>query len=142
VICVHGTSRDDKLWPEADWVRLGQRLVQQGLTPVWVHGNEAEEQRARRLAGHLPGSVIWPRLSLDVLAQRMAAACGVIGVDSGLSHIAVALDLPHVQIYNFDTAWRTGPQHSQRQISVYHQPAPAVDEVWQAWLQVRQGVAP
>ena len=33
----------------------------------------------------------------------------MIGVDSGLSHVAVALDLPHVQIYNFDTAWRTGP---------------------------------
>jgi heptosyltransferase-1 len=59
----------------------------------------------------------------------------VIGVDSGVSHIAVALDLPHVQLYNFDTAWRTGPDSAaRRQVSVFAQPAPGVDAVWQAWL--------
>ena len=60
----------------------------------------------------------------------------MIGVDSGLSHIAVALNLSHVQIYNFDTAWRTGPQPSAHQVSVVDQPAPTVDAVWQAWLGV------
>jgi heptosyltransferase-1 len=66
----------------------------------------------------------------------------VIGVDSGLSHIAVALDLPHVQIYNFDTAWRTGPQLTDgptqarvaaRQVSLFAQPTPSVDSVWLTW---------
>jgi heptosyltransferase-1 len=65
----------------------------------------------------------------------MARCAGVVGVDSGLSHIAVALGLPHVQIYNFDTAWRTGPQPAgaARQTSVYATPYPEVDAVWQAW---------
>ena len=67
----------------------------------------------------------------------MAHCAGVVGVDSGLSHIAVALDLPHVQIYNFDTAWRTGPQTTPpiraRQLSVYAAPQPSVDSVWNAW---------
>jgi heptosyltransferase-1 len=59
-------------------------------------------------------------------------------VDSGVSHIAVALDLPHVQLYNFDTAWRTGPvsfpaAKPSRQLSVYGLPAPEVAMVWQAW---------
>ena len=54
-------------------------------------------------------------------------------MDSGLSHIAVALDLPHVQVYNFDTAWRTGPVDAGRQCSVYGRPTPPVDAVWQAW---------
>ena len=58
----------------------------------------------------------------------------MIGVDSGVSHIAVGLDLPHVQLYNFDTAWRTGPASSARQVSVFAQPAPTVEMVWQAWL--------
>jgi heptosyltransferase-1 len=57
----------------------------------------------------------------------------VIGVDSGLSHIAVALDLPHVQIYNFDTAWRTGPVGVPHQCSVVDIQVPSVDDVWQAW---------
>jgi heptosyltransferase-1 len=63
----------------------------------------------------------------------MAQCTGVIGVDSGLSHIAVALDLPHVQIYNFDTAWRTGPEGLTRQRSVVDCPTPSVDAVWDAW---------
>ena len=56
----------------------------------------------------------------------------MIGVDSGLSHIAVALGLPHVQIYNFDTAWRTGVSNA-RQVSVFASPYPDVETVWQAW---------
>jgi heptosyltransferase-1 len=69
----------------------------------------------------------------------MGATQGVVGVDSGLSHIAVALDLPHVQVYNFATAWRTGPQAAHghaHQVSVQAQPTPSVDTVWSAWSQV------
>jgi len=76
-------------------------------------------------------------MELGALADRFALSAGVIGVDSGLSHIAVALDRPHVQIYNFDTAWRTGPlaraDGRQRQLSVFAEPAPAVEQVWAAW---------
>jgi heptosyltransferase-1 len=71
------------------------------------------------------------------LTDRLAACAGAIGVDSGLSHVAVALDLPHVQIYNFDTAWRTGPVGSPIQRAVFAQPHPSVDDVWQAWQAVR-----
>ena len=27
VMLMHGTSRDDKLWPEAHWVELGNRML-------------------------------------------------------------------------------------------------------------------
>jgi heptosyltransferase-1 len=138
VVCVHGTSREDKLWPEAHWLALGRQLLQRGQVPVFVHGNAAEEVRSQRLCAALPGSQVWPAMKLDELTQRMAAAHGVIGVDSGVSHIAVALGLPHVQIYNVDTAWRTGPQHAKQQISVFARPCPSVDSVWQAWLQVQE----
>jgi heptosyltransferase-1 len=82
-------------------------------------------------------ALVLPMLPLDALVDELAQCAGVIGVDSGVSHIAVALDLPHVQIYNFDTAWRTGPAalgHGGRQVSVFAQPAPTVETVWQAWL--------
>ena len=80
-------------------------------------------------------------MSLDALTDRLGATQGVIGVDSGLSHIAVALDLPHVQIYNFPTSWRTGPQpaHGHRhQVSVEAQPTPSLDAVAAAWAGVRE----
>jgi len=67
----------------------------------------------------------------------MSSTAGVIGVDSGLSHIAVALNLPHVQIYNFATAWRTGPvgkaNEKIRQQSVVDFPTPTVEAVWSLW---------
>lgn len=137
VALVHGTSRADKCWPQAQWVELGQRLIAAGLRVGLPHGDDAELERAQRIAQALgPGAEVWPRLDLGNLVDRMAGCAGVIGVDSGLSHIAVALDLPHVQIYNFDTAWRTGPMQSRRQLAVYAQPTPSVEDVWQSWRQV------
>jgi heptosyltransferase-1 len=133
VVLVHGTSRADKEWPLAHWFEMGQRLKAQGLDVALAHGNDIERQRSEALADMLPGAVVWPRLSLDQLTSEMAQCTGVIGVDSGLSHMAVALNLPHVQIYNFDTAWRTGPEGMAHQRSVVDCPTPSVDAVWQAW---------
>jgi heptosyltransferase-1 len=162
VALVHGTSRADKQWPLAHWRALAQRLNDNGLGVVLPHGSPAEQQTAHDIAQGLAHAQVWPSLKLDALTDALATCHGVIGVDSGLSHIAVALDLPHVQIYNFDTAWRTGPlpstgpdlcgadfslprstevdptkpRHAPRQCSVFAQPTPSVDTVWQAWLGV------
>jgi heptosyltransferase-1 len=134
VVLVHGTSRADKCWPESSWLELGQRLLAAGWDLALPHGSDIEQMRSEHLARAFgPRAEVWPRLSLDALTERMGRSAGAIGVDSGLSHIAVALDLPHVQIYNFDTAWRTGPIGSPRQRSVYAEGAPSVDAVWDAW---------
>ena len=142
VLLAHGSSRADKLWPVAAWQALGERLMAQGYTLALPHGNDAELQQAQAIARPLAGAQVWPRLGLDALTDAMAACAGVIGVDSGLSHIAVALDLPHVQMYNFDTAWRTGPAPGPRQCSVLGTPSPTLDQVWQAWETVCPVVAP
>ncbi len=140
VVFVHGTSRDDKLWPEAHWLDLGQRLIAAGFRLALPHAGEVERARAQRIAQALgEHAEVWPAMNLAALTDRLGATHGVIGVDSGLSHIAVALGLPHVQIYNFPTAWRTGPQvtHGHRhQVSVEAQPTPGVDAVWSAWQTV------
>lgn len=139
VALIHGTSREDKLWPLDHWVALGRRLATQGYSVALPHGNDAELARSHELAEALPGALVWPRLSIDALAARLATCAGAVGVDSGLSHIAVALNLPHVQIYNVDTAWRTGPQGAAHQCSVYAQPTPSIDAVWQAWTACLEG---
>ena len=136
---VHGTSRADKEWPLAHWITLGRRFNAAGYQIALPHGNPKEGATSQAIAAalnaHAPASAaVWPLLALDALTRELARCAGVIGVDSGVSHIAVALDLPHVQLYNFDTAWRTGPPSAGRQVSVFAQPAPSVDAVWQAWL--------
>ena len=135
VALVHGTSRQDKEWAFAKWVELGQRLNAAGLCVALAHGNAAEHQTSLRLAAELKDHWVWPSMALDQLVDTLATCAGVIGVDSGLSHIAVALDLPHVQIYNFDTAWRTGPEGG-RQLAVFAASQPSVDAVWSAWQTV------
>jgi len=141
MVLVHGSSRDDKLWPEEYWIEIGRRVMDSGWHIALPHAGPVERARAQRLAAAIgPACEVWPEMNIDALTDRMGATHGVIGVDSGLSHIAVALDLPHVQIYNFPTAWRTGPlaEHGHsHQVSIEGQPTPDVDTVWSAWQQVR-----
>jgi heptosyltransferase-1 len=141
---VHGSSRADKQWPLDHWIALGRQLNAQGYGIALPHGSSDELATSQAIAAALNAgsdqeqAIVWPRLQLDALTRQLAQCVGVIGVDSGLSHIAVALALPHVQIYNFDTAWRTGPLSgttgAPRQLSVFGRPAPSVQAVWDAWL--------
>jgi len=142
VALAHGTSRQDKEWPQAHWRALARQLNEAGFGVALAHGNAAEEAVSTAIAQGLPHVQVWPMLALDALLDSLACCAGVIGVDSGLSHIAVALDLPHVQIYNFDTAWRTGPLAGLRQMSVFDQPTPSVAAVWQAWQEVSVSIRP
>jgi heptosyltransferase I len=141
---VHGSSRDDKLWPNSHWITIGKRLLNEGWRIALPQGGEVEQTRAELIAAALqferdPRVEVWPSLALDAVIDRLAGVQGVIGVDSGLSHIAVALGLPHVQIYNFPTAWRTGPLPAhghEHQVFVQARPYPAPDAVWSACRQV------
>ena len=133
VALVHGTSRLDKCWPLENWISLARQLVSQGFHLALPQSNDAEEGVATQIAKACPGSVVWPRADVFTLTRQLAACVGVVGVDSGPSHIAVALGLPHVQIYNFNTVWRTGPLQSAWQQSVYAHPHPSVEVVMQTW---------
>lgn len=137
VAFIHGTSRADKEWPISHWVALGQRVESAGSRVALAHGSASELATSQAIAAQLSQAIVWPMLRLNELTAALEGCQGAVGVDSGVSHIAVALNLAHVQIYNFDTAWRTGPDpvgSGGRQVSVFAQPAPSVDAVWQAWL--------
>ena len=143
VVLIHGTTRADKLWPDASWIELGRRLADQGWNVALPQAGSDEAARARSIAEAIGGasSAVWPAMELGAFVDRLAACAGAIGVDSGPSHIAVALGLPHVQIYNFPTAWRTGPQERHGtglQVAVEDDPTPTVAAVWTAWNRVQE----
>ncbi|GAB2897012.1 lipopolysaccharide heptosyltransferase I [Uliginosibacterium flavum] len=98
-VLLSATSRDDKLWPEENWARLGQHLTAQGLRCVLPAGNPRERERATRIAASIPGATVAPPSSLNELATLLAGAVGVVGVDTGLTHLAAALDRPVVALY-------------------------------------------
>ena len=98
-VFLHATSRDDKLWPEADWKALLERSVNAGFTVVLPWGSVEEQARSERIAKGVSGSVIPPRRSLPELASLLARAVWVVGVDTGLTHLAAALGTPTVAIF-------------------------------------------
>lgn len=108
IIGLHGTSRDSKLWPTAHWVDLGRQLAQQNLNLALPWANAAEFKRADEIARQLQNATVLPKLSIAELAGVIANAQTAIGVDTGLSHLAAALDKPIVAIYTDTNPALTG----------------------------------
>lgn len=108
VVLLTATSRDDKLWPETHWIALGQSLLAQGLQLVFPSGNARERERAQRLAAALPGAIVAPPLQIPELASLLAGAAAVVGVDTGLTHLAVALKTPTIALYTATDPGLTG----------------------------------
>lgn len=98
-VLLHATSRDDKLWPEADWIALGAYLAGKGIACVLPWGSAAEQQRSRRLAERIPNAVVPPALTLGQAATLLSHSIATVGVDTGLVHLAAALNVPAIAIY-------------------------------------------
>lgn len=114
VLGLHGTSRDDKLWPTEGWVALAQSLQAQGRQLLLPWGNEAEHARAQTIAQHSAAVQVLPRLGLNALAQVIAAAEAVVGVDTGLLHLAAALGRPGLALYTATPPALTGAVSDRR----------------------------
>jgi len=129
-VLLHATSRDSKLWPEAHWVALAHQLQAQGLATVIPWGNAAEQQRAERLAAAIPGALVAPRMRLRDAAAMLGHATAVVGVDTGLTHLANALDVPLVAIYTDTDPALTGVVETARAANIGAAGViPAVDAV-------------
>ena len=62
------------------------------ITIPW--GNREEQARAERIAAVAQGVSTLPSMSLTDLAYELTGAAGVVGVDTGLIHLAAALEIP------------------------------------------------
>lgn len=99
MMALHATSKDSKLWPKEQWVKLGFELNQQHFTLVLPWASEAELARAQWIAERLPNALVLPKLSIAEVATVIAHAKASIGVDTGLSHLSAALSIPTVAVY-------------------------------------------
>ncbi len=98
-VLLTATSRTDKEWPEENWRALGAALIAAGLRCVLPGGSAAERERAARLAQSLGRAVAAPPMNLEELAGLTAGAKLVVGVDTGLVHLAAALGRPTLALY-------------------------------------------
>jgi heptosyltransferase-1 len=107
-VLAHATSADAKLWPEERWIALGNRLRAMGLHALLPWGSARERERSERLARSLIDAAVMPRLPLGDLTAVLADAEYVIGVDTGITHLAGALGTVTVGVYTATDPKLTG----------------------------------
>jgi len=129
-ILLHATARPEKQWPEERWIALGQTLAARGTNLLLPWGTEAERGRSERIAAAVPRARVPERRPLDQVARLIAGAQFVVGVDTGLLHLAAALRVPLVGIFVGSEPGLTGPM-GQGPIAIVGRKGatPAPDEV-------------
>ena len=98
LVVLHSTSRADKAWPEQHWRVIVQRLASRGFDVVLPWGSADEHARSMRLAESLSVTVP-PKMDMNELARLFTSASLVVGVDTGLVHLAVASGAPTIAIF-------------------------------------------
>lgn len=138
----HGTARAAKQWDRSNWVIVAQALAGRGL-PVWLPwGSAPEKQAAQDLAARMPQATVLPALSLMEAVTLARHAALVVGLDTGLTHIAAAYRRPTVELYCDSPRWKTEGNWSPRIANLGERGAPpdaaqvlqAIDQILSAPL--------
>jgi heptosyltransferase-1 len=99
LVFLHGTTWETKHWPEEYWIQLAHLVNKEGLLIKLPWGNTQERERAARIAAACPNVQVLPKLDLAGMANVLAGAKSIVAVDTGLGHLAAALDVPTVSLY-------------------------------------------
>ncbi len=99
LVFLHGTTWATKHWPESYWIELAKIAAQQGFKIKISWGNQIEHERAMRIAAASDAVEILPKLALKEMATVLASAKAIVAVDTGLGHLAAALNIPTVSLY-------------------------------------------
>ncbi len=139
-VLLHATARPEKQWPEAHWLALGKALAH-GTKLVLPWGSEPERARSERIAAAVPGASVPERAALDQVAKLIAGAQYVVGVDTGLMHLAAAFGVPLVAIFAGSNPGMTGPVGNGRLavLGTYSAP-PSVDAVVDAVAKIARPI--
>jgi len=99
VTLLHGTTWPSKHYPEPYWRQVVEFLNDAHIQVKIPWGNQHEYERAMRLAQNLSYVEVLPKLSIPEVSQIIAASRLCLGLDSGLAHLAGALNVPCISLY-------------------------------------------
>lgn len=133
ILCFHSTAREAKRWPNGDWIALGKELASRGYHVVLPWGNLAEQAVSKKIAAQIPNALVPPAFSIEDAFAVIAGATLIVGVDTGLTHLAAVLNKPTVEIYCDSPLWKTEGYWSGniRNVGDIQKP-PSVTQVLQA----------
>ena len=117
-VLLHATSAARKLWPESHWREVIGTLLQKDIVSVLPWGSSEEHNRSVRIAAGMPHTIVPPALALPDLAGVLGRASVVVGVDTGLTHLAAALQVPTAGIYCATDPEATGLYPALRAVNI------------------------
>ena len=123
IVFVTATSRADKQWPLIHWITLGKALSAQGFQILLPWGSPAEYAACQQLARYFP-AILPPALSLHDAAVMLQTAKLVVGVDTGLAHLAAAVTTPVIMLFCASNPTLTGVQGPQYVVNLGENNAP------------------
>lgn len=130
VMCFHATARLAKCWSMESWVALAQELSRRGLRVVFPWGNPKEKLISEQLAKEVAHSIVPKAFSIQDAFVINAQAKLVIGVDTGLTHLAAVLCVPTIELYVDSPKWKTDGYWSHQVINLGDKKeAPTLEEV-------------
>jgi len=126
----HGSARAEKQWPFENWIRIAQQLAANGMPILLPWGSAAEKQTAEKLAAQMSNARVLPKLPLMEAVMLAQRASLVVGVDTGLTHIAAAFNRPTIELYCDSPRWKTEGDWSDQIINLGNEgSSPTVEEV-------------
>jgi heptosyltransferase I len=133
VVGFHATARAAKCWSNDHWVAVGKELANRGMVVVFPWGNAKEKAISESLAKEVPGAIVPKAFSIKEAFTINAQAKLVIGVDTGLTHLAAVLGTPTIELYVDSPIWKTEGYWSNSVINLGDtQQAPKLDEVMES----------
>jgi len=112
-----------KRWPPDSFASVGEWLWDQGLIPVALGGNGAEDHEAFAevaAATNRPPISMTGRTTIAELVALVAGARAHIGGDTGSTHLAAALGVPAIGLYSITRPARSCP-YGQAGRCLYHE---------------------
>lgn len=97
-----------KRWPVAYYAELANTLEKQGIQ-VWILGSEKDRTSATLIAKDNAAINLCGLTKLEDSIDLLSVCNSAVSNDSGLMHIAAALDIPLVAIYGSSTPAYTPP---------------------------------
>ncbi|SNC58541.1 lipopolysaccharide heptosyltransferase RfaC [Sodalis endosymbiont of Henestaris halophilus] len=116
LVFLHATTRPDKEWPESHWRKLIQHASAAGYHIKLLWGTEYEQLRARRMINGCCTAQVLPLLTLREVALQLVGAKAIVSVDTGLSHLAAALNCPNLTLYGKTNPKRIGVYGRNQQV--------------------------
>lgn len=109
-VVLHLGGRDRKAWPLAAWTTLLARLIAERPEAFVVVAGPGERERIAEVGASLAGRVvIAPPLPVLDLAHLVRGAAAFAGCDSGVMHLAVALETPTAALFFRSNPWQYAP---------------------------------